>query len=195
MLDAVPGGSAPVVEVVGEPGIGKTSLLGELCARAEERGHLVLSGRAAEFERDLPFGVFVDALDDYLGSLQPRTFEPLGRDHLRELASIFPALSHVAVRSSDALLTERYHAHRAVRILLETLAARQPIVLALDDLHWADAAAVELISHLLRRRPSGPVLVLLASRSGQAPARLGRSARGGGPRGCRRAARAGPPHA
>ena len=173
MLDAVPGGSAPVVEVVGEPGIGKTSLLGELCARAEERGHLVLSGRAAEFERDLPFGVFVDALDDYLGSLQPRTFEPLGRDDLRELASIFPALSHVAARSSDALLTERYHAHRAVRILLEGLAARQPIVLALDDLHWADAAAVDLISHLLRRRPSGPVLVLLASRTGQAPARLG----------------------
>ena len=173
MLDAASGGSAPVVEVVGEPGIGKTRLLGELCTRAEERGHLVLSGRAAEFERDLPFGVFVDALDDYLGSLQPRTFEPIGQDHLGELASIFPALSEVAVRASGGLPTERYRAHRAVRILLEGLGTRQPIVVALDDLHWADAAAVELISHLLRRRPSGPVLMVLALRSGQAPARLG----------------------
>ena len=133
----------------------------------------MLSGRAADLERDLPFGVFVDALDDYLGSLQPRTFEPIGQDHLGELASIFPALSPIAVRASGGLPTERYRAHRAVRILLEGLGARQPIVLALDDLHWADAAAVELISHLLRRRPSGPVLVLLALRSGQAPARLG----------------------
>lgn len=173
VLDAVSGGSAPVVEIVGEPGIGKTRLLGELCKGAEERGHLVLTGRAAEFERDLPFGVFVDALDDYLGSLQPRTFERIGQDHLSELASIFPALSRVAVRASGELPTERYRAHRAVRILLEGLGARRPIVLALDDLHWADAAAVELISHLLRSRPSGPVLVLLALRSGQAPARLG----------------------
>ena len=56
--------------------------------------------------------------------------------------------------------------------LLERLAARRPIVLVLDDLHWADDGAVELVSHLLRRRPSGAVLLLLAMRSGQAPARL-----------------------
>jgi ATP/maltotriose-dependent transcriptional regulator MalT len=171
-LDAVAGGSAPVVEVVGEPGIGKTRLLGELCASAEERGHLVLSGRAAEFERDLPFGVFVDALDDYLGSLQPRTFEHLGEDEVRELASIFPSVP-LAAEASGGLLGERYRAHHSVRVLLERLAAKRPIVLVLDDLHWADDAAVGLISHLLRRRPSGPVLVLLALRSGQAPARLG----------------------
>jgi predicted ATPase/DNA-binding NarL/FixJ family response regulator len=172
VLDAVPGGSAPVVEVVGEPGIGKTRLLAELCARAEERGHLVLSGRAAEFERDLPFGVLLDALDDYVGSLQPRVLESIREDHLRELASIFPSLSDAPGGASGALLTERYRAHRAVRVLLERLATRRPIVLALDDLHWADDGALELVSHLLRRQPSGAVLLLLAMRSGQAPARL-----------------------
>ena len=53
-------------QLVGEPGIGKTRLLAELAARAEERGHLVLSGSASELERDLPFWVFVDALDEYV---------------------------------------------------------------------------------------------------------------------------------
>ena len=57
--------------IVGEPGIGKSRLLGELCRRGEERGYLVLDGRAAEFERDIPFGLVVDALNDYLGSLEP----------------------------------------------------------------------------------------------------------------------------
>ena len=59
-------GRSGAIEVVGEPGIGKTRLLAELVARAEARGHLVLAGSAAELERDLPFSVFVDALDEYV---------------------------------------------------------------------------------------------------------------------------------
>ncbi|MGH3965983.1 MAG: AAA family ATPase [Pseudonocardiaceae bacterium] len=55
------GSSCKVLLVAGEPGIGKTRLLAELCARGQDRGYTVLSGRAAEFERDLPFGVFVAA--------------------------------------------------------------------------------------------------------------------------------------
>ena len=58
-----------VLQVAGEAGIGKTHLLGELRAQARRRNHLVLSGRAAEFEGDLPFGVFVDALEDHLAAL------------------------------------------------------------------------------------------------------------------------------
>ena len=50
------------------PGIGKTRLLAELRRRAEDRGHVVLSGAAAEFERDLPYGVWVEALDAYVAS-------------------------------------------------------------------------------------------------------------------------------
>ena len=65
-------GRPGAVEVVGEPGIGKTRLLTELAARAEQRGHLVLSGSASELERDLPFSVFVDALDEYVESLEPQ---------------------------------------------------------------------------------------------------------------------------
>jgi predicted ATPase len=62
-LDALERGDATALTVEGEPGIGKTRLLGALSERAEDRGHIVLSGAAAEFERELPFSVFVDALD------------------------------------------------------------------------------------------------------------------------------------
>ena len=60
-----------MVQIVGEPGNRKSRLLAELCCRREDRGYLALEGRAAEFERDIPFGLIVDALNDYLGSLEP----------------------------------------------------------------------------------------------------------------------------
>jgi predicted ATPase len=51
------------ITLEGEPGIGKSRLLAELRARADQRGFAVLSGVAAEFERDRPFSVWIDALD------------------------------------------------------------------------------------------------------------------------------------
>jgi predicted ATPase len=60
------------VELAGEPGIGKTRLLAELDGRASRRGLLVLSGSASELEGELPFWVFVDALDEYMHGLEPR---------------------------------------------------------------------------------------------------------------------------
>src|SRR6201999_2504288 len=59
---------------------------------------------------------------------------------------------------------ERHRTPRAVRTLLEGLALRRPMVLALDDLHWADDASLELVAHLLRRPPRAPLLLALAFR-------------------------------
>src|SRR5918995_1602326 len=67
-LEALGGGAPACLAVEGEPGIGKTRLFRELRRRAEKRGDLVLSGAAAEFERDLPYGVWVEALDAYVAS-------------------------------------------------------------------------------------------------------------------------------
>jgi len=169
-LDQVAGGVPWCVQIVGEPGIGKSRLLSELRRRGEDRGYLVLDGRAAEFERDIPFGLIVDALNDYFGSLEPAVLRALDEDVPRELAAIFPALPREpdsgASRGEGA---ERYRLHYAVRSVLERLAGRQPLVLALDDVHWADAASVEMLAHLLRRF-RGPGLIAVAYR--QAPSRL-----------------------
>jgi ATP/maltotriose-dependent transcriptional regulator MalT len=169
-LDEACAGSFRFLLVAGEPGIGKTSLLAELARRAEDRDCLVLKGSAAELEQDLPFGLLVDALDAYLASLDPRTYERLAADELVELGSVFPSLRALGpvAGSRPSTAAERFRAHHAVRELLERLAARQPLVMALDDVHWSDGASLELIAHLLRRRPEGAVMVAAGLRTGQA---------------------------
>jgi predicted ATPase len=59
LLNQIEAGHSAALELVGEPGIGKTRLLAELAARADARAYLVLSGRAGELERDLPFWVSI----------------------------------------------------------------------------------------------------------------------------------------
>ncbi len=84
-------------------------------------------------------------------------------------------------RTADpALADERYRVHRAVRSLLERLAAERPLVLVLDDLHWSDDASIELIGALLRRGPRRPCCSRSRSGPGQAPRAARRRARGAG---------------
>jgi DNA-binding CsgD family transcriptional regulator len=160
-LDAIGEGRSRFVFFGGEPGIGKSRLLEELSQRADARGYQVLAGRAAEFERDVPFAVWVDALDGYLGSLDAGRLRKMGVSDQEELAAIFPSLGEPA---RAAMEDDRHRAHRAVHELLEGLAAARPLVIELDDLHWADAASLELIATLARRPPERGVLVAGAHR-------------------------------
>ena len=138
-LDELQAGTPAIVAVAGDPGIGKSRLLLALREGATSRNALVLSGRAAEFERDLPYGALVDALDAHLRTLDGSRLR--GLEH-QQLARIFPALEHEAPQS-PMLAAERYRAHRAVIELLARLAATRPLVLTLDDMHDADPALLE----------------------------------------------------
>jgi DNA-binding NarL/FixJ family response regulator/tetratricopeptide (TPR) repeat protein len=171
-LDNLDDGALACLTVEGEPGIGKTRLLSELRERAEGRGHLVLSGSAAEFEREMPFGVWVDALDAYVASQDPDAHDDWDADLLDELAGVLPSLRSPGRGPGSGLADERYRAHRAARRLLELLSSSAPVVVVLDDLHWSDGASIELIGALLRRGPDAPVLLALSFRPGQASARL-----------------------
>src|SRR3954452_11465278 len=171
-LDELDGRRARAVEIVGAAGIGKTRLLAELAARADTRGHIVLRGAGAALQRDLPFGVFVDALDEYLGGVEPRRLANLDEDVRVELAHIFPSLSELGRGGAAEALHERYRTNRAVRELLERLAATKPLVLILDDFHWADAASVDLAASLLHRPAGVGVLMVLASRPNHSSPRL-----------------------
>ena len=162
------GGGSGFVIVSGEAGIGKTRLLDELETIADEGGFLTLRGRGSEFDTERPFGLYADALDAYLASLDSQDLVRLEADRLGALAGVFPSL-HLLDQAIDypASVTERFRAHRAVRDLLERLAARRPLLLILDDLHWADGASLELMSYLLRNPPQGEILVAIALRLGQ----------------------------
>jgi DNA-binding CsgD family transcriptional regulator len=163
-LDRVASGTPWAIELVGEPGIGKSRLLAELRGRARAHGFAVLDGRAAEFEHDIPFGVFLDALNDYAGSIDSVVLRGLESDVLEELGSIFPSLSAFAPdRPAGRAQAERYRVHYAIRAFLERLAKRQPLLLTVDDVHWADPASLEVMAHLLRRF-NGPLLLAFAMR-------------------------------
>ena len=166
-LDGLRGARARWLVISGEPGIGKTRLLGQLAERAAERRHAVFVGRGAELELEVPFGIWIDALDDHVGTLGERKLEALIGERVAELARVLPSAGSGA--SAGGLQDERFHAYRAVRALLQRLAMGHPVVLMLDDVHWADDASLELIAHLLRRPPPAPVLIALAFRAGQVP--------------------------
>jgi predicted ATPase len=170
-LTALQDGTPRAVEVVGPAGIGKSRLLSELGGRADARGHVVLSGSGAELEQDLPYWVFVDALDDYVAGLDPRRLDRLDSATRSELGQFLPAFSDSAATSGSGL-HERYRTHRAARTLLERLTIPQPLVLLLDDFHWADPASTDVLSALLHRPPAAGVLIALAARPRQLPTRL-----------------------
>ena len=159
-LDDLWAGGSPAVVVTGEPGIGKSRLLAELTDRARARGGLVLAGRAAEYETDLPFAPWVDALDAYVADHPPADGAAL--------AGVLPALE----RDAPPVGVERHRVHAAMRSLLAALASDAPLVVILDDLHWADPSSIDLIAALLRRPPAAAVLLALAFRHRQASPRL-----------------------
>jgi DNA-binding CsgD family transcriptional regulator len=147
-LEAVVGacsdGGSAVVEITGDPGIGKTRLLAELGAAARAHGLAVLSGRASQFERESSLGIFAEPLSQCGGGLADRGGEPF----------------------------ERHRLHEAVGRMLTEAGAERGVLLCLDDLHWADEDSLELLHYLLRRPPATALIVACAYRPRQASARL-----------------------
>ena len=174
-LDDLARGSV-LLGVAGDPGIGKTRLLTELAALARQQGRLVLSGQAAEFEQDAPFAVVKNVLEDQLRELDPARLAGLAPAERGLLRAIFPAITAYAAtdggRDTTLIAAERYRLHRAIRAQLDILAEPAGLVLILDDLHWCDDGSAELLAHLLRHPPAGPVLLAFAYRPRQLNARL-----------------------
>lgn len=158
-------GRSGVLLLVGEPGIGKTRLLRELVRRARAADALTLAGRATEFERDRTFGLFVDALDDHVDA----DTLALSREAHRELARILPSWTSAQAAHPLRLREERHRAHWALRALLQALSGPRPLLVALDDVHWADPASAEMLTYLLRHPVRDQLLLTLAFRQEEVP--------------------------
>ncbi|WP_082959289.1 BTAD domain-containing putative transcriptional regulator, partial [Mycobacterium mantenii] len=144
-------GGVRTVLIAGEPGVGKTRLAGEWSQQAYAQGAVVLYGRCDE-DLGAPYQPFAEAL---------RSLAPcVGADRLRGLRGV-EALLPLAPGLADALPdlsppahpdpdTERYALFDAVVALLEVASTSAPVVLILDDLHWAAKPTLLLLRHLLR---------------------------------------------
>jgi hypothetical protein len=154
---AVNGAMTPVLAIGGEPGIGKSRLLGYLADRMAMVGGRVLKGRAFEAEATHPFGPWIDALRAVSAAEVPDPLRP-------DLALLNPALAPPARAATD-----RARLFDALLSLLRHLSGKGPLALILDDLQWLDAASSALL-HYLTRMPNAPagVLFAVAVRPGEA---------------------------
>jgi ATP/maltotriose-dependent transcriptional regulator MalT len=162
-LDALRAGRGGIIVVHGEPGIGKSRLLAYLAASATAPELTVLAARASEYEADLPYALWTEALDRHLGEVGERRVARLG---LADPAALAVALPTVAGHGDAPAPPDRHRTHRALRDLLERLAATRPLVVCLDDVHWADPASADALAALVHRPPAGAVLLAAAARAG-----------------------------
>ena len=148
--------------VTGEPGIGKTTLAGELARRAHAEGGTVLLGRSDEHAL-VPFQPWIEALERLLEALPSADVDHWLTAHDGAVARMLPARS--PDQASPGGPRERYLAFEVVRALLDDVASRWPVLLVLDDVHWADADSLALLRHLARSAPRSRVLVVLCARA------------------------------
>ena len=162
-LKQAAGGERRAVLLAGEPGIGKTRLSAEVARRALDDGAVVLYGRCDE-ELGIPYQPFAEALRWTLRRLpQEELADSLGpgaADLVRlapELSQLVPALEAPPASDPDV---ERARLFAAVGSWLASLSGEQPVVLVLDDLHWAGKPTLLLLRHLLRDTDPLRVLIL-----------------------------------
>ena len=158
---------APSVVVEGLPGLGKTSLLRAATLEAQRRGFEVARARGAQLEGDWPFGVVRQLLEPAVRrrSAEERSALLDGAAGLAAGVVLGESAGEpVAVDATSGTLHGLYW-------LCANLAAAQPLLLAVDDAHWADEASLRFLGMLARRLDALPALVLLAQRPA-APAAL-----------------------
>ena len=175
-------GEQRLAVVTGEPGIGKTRLLAEFAEAVHATGAAVLYGRAEE-DALLPYQPFVDVLR---GALEWGIAVP----DPDTLATVVPGLARRSPRSAispEEPLAGRLRLFEAVRGSVDAAATERPLLLALDDLHWADRPTLRLLAYLAKRLQPAPTLLLGAYRQTEltpgSPAV--RAARRPAPRRCR----------
>jgi class 3 adenylate cyclase len=152
-------GQRQVVLISGEPGIGKTRLVTQAASAAIHDEATILYGRCDE-DQGIPYHPWLEILRDYV-RIAPRR---LLRPHAGELRRLVPELSQRLGAAGPPPLAdpdaERYLLFKAVAGLLAAAAAHAPLLVILDDLHWADEPTLALIKHVVRASSTDRLLVL-----------------------------------
>jgi DNA-binding SARP family transcriptional activator len=156
-------GRRVVALVAGEPGMGKTALVAELTRGVRASGGLVLYGRWDE-EVLAPYQAFREALGDYARACPEALLHRDLKGVAGEIACLWPELTRRIWTSAAPPLAaaeaERFRLFESLDAWIQRMAARHPVLLVLDDLHWADRPSLLLLQHLMQARHSTPLLVV-----------------------------------
>lgn len=161
-LAAAEAGRHVTMLVGGEAGVGKTRLVTEFAAAAGERGARVVFGQCVELGEDgLPFAPIAGALRDLAGQLGTEELLDMAGPGRTMLPSLLPELGTSVGRIDEG----RGRLFEVVTVLLERAAAQRPLVLVIEDLHWADGSTRHLLQFVVRALSSARVLLVGTYRS------------------------------
>jgi class 3 adenylate cyclase len=167
-LEGALSGKGSLAMLVGEPGIGKTRLAEEFAVYAGLRGAQVLTGHCYEGESSLPYRPFVEACRQYTRSRPDAELRAQLGPGAPEIATLvseirqrFPDIEVAAKLDPDA---ERLRLFESITEFLHNASSAQPLVLHLDDIHWADKPSLLLLQHLAQRTAHDRLLILGAYR-------------------------------
>jgi DNA-binding CsgD family transcriptional regulator/Mrp family chromosome partitioning ATPase len=158
--------------VAGEPGSGKSRLVRELSAALAEEGTTVLYGDCDAVVGS-PYAPFATALTELVraGGVTPPVLDGLGSSTV-DLARLVPELdmrpARSKRRSSSDADAERLRLHTAVTELLVGVSTESPVLLVLEDLHWADSSTLLLVRHLVRSGAAARMLIVATFRDTEA---------------------------
>ncbi|MDB4908605.1 MAG: hypothetical protein JWO05_3389 [Gemmatimonadetes bacterium] len=162
LLDEAEQGRGNMHILFGEGGVGKTRLAQALAQSAARKGFSIAIGRAYPVETGVPYAVFGDALLPVLRALEPQALTVLSRGGTAELAQLFPALA--LERAASAPRGDP--ADHKARLLwnftqfLGRLAARQKLLIILENLQWADPSSLELLHFVARQVTSEKIVIV-----------------------------------
>lgn len=162
-LARVPAEGGRMALVRGEAGIGKSRLLAEFSALAAERGLTVAAGRCHGTEQILPLQPWIDVLRGPAGTLDPALSERLGTTAAQHLSRAFPELAPAGTQPAGS--GEQYALlFDALARLIGLLAAERPLILLLEDLHWADELSARFLAFIGRRIERARVFIIGSTR-------------------------------
>ncbi len=156
VVERAPDSGLEFVWISGDPGIGKSRLLAEICARVADNGRDVVRGAATPFEQTRAFAPLLEALDcRRRGDDTRRTrIAHLAQSVVADLDPFRVTLEPVGVDG----------AREAIISLLDDLAEVSPLVVALDDVHWADHATITTLHVVATRLARRPITFVVTSR-------------------------------
>jgi DNA-binding CsgD family transcriptional regulator len=153
-----------LVAIEGPPGIGKTTLIAEAKSRGSEAGMRVLGARGSELERSFSFGVVRQLFEPLLASLS----EDERADALAGAAALAEPLFNPELFSAETGADSSLATLHGLYWLSANLAAQQPLLLAIDDLHWCDLPSLRWLAYLLPRMEGLNLSVLVGLRPAEA---------------------------
>jgi DNA-binding CsgD family transcriptional regulator len=172
VLAAAREGHPRLVLLAGEAGVGKTRLALELERRARERGLLVLHGESIEFGgEEFPYAPIVAALRDLPDAWLADVLEEIDEEAREELAALLPRRPRI--RSGQNRFSSRYGQARLCELVLDLLGRladeHTPVLVVLEDLHWADRSSRDLLAFLARSLRAERLAFAVTYRTGELP--------------------------